>query len=694
MVIPTREIFWNVHWGEIIYVPLTILFFTLIYAVYQRFKMWQVGKPADESRLSVKRLWAFVITAVTDIFCHRKFFGIADGLGKRNLSIRDFYPREVYAGLMHFLIFSGFFVLLICSMLDAISHNIYHFMEGRIYLVTSMAADIFGVFLLIGTLMALFRRYIIKPDRLDNSPDNLCLLILILITTLSGFAVEGFRMAATELKSAPDWAYWSPGGFVIAQTLTDFSRSTLLRWHQIAWWLHVLLILLAGVYALFYFSHIWHIIVTPANIFLRRLGPPGALDPTGIETEKIFGAHNIQDFTWKQLMDLDACTRCGRCQENCPAYLSKKPLNPKKIIIDLKSNLEHNSPILLKGKSHPTKRDIGQKGIIGSLIEEDEIWNCTTCYACQAVCPAYIEPMAKIVEMRRNLVMEHGTIPETGEKALISIEDRGHPWQGTTATRIDWLNGLNVNILSEKNDMDMLYWVGCTSALEERNMKVARSLAHLLHTAGIKIGVLGIEESCCGDPARRLGNDYLFQIQAKKNIDVLTHYHVKQIVTSCPHCFNTLKNEYPQFGGNFEVVHHTELIARLLEQGKLNLSKSNHQKVIYHDACYLGRYNHVFQPPRTILQSIPDLTLLEFERNFERSFCCGAGGGHLWLEEQKKEKRINEMRTEQAIETNAQTIITPCPYCLQMLEDGVALKSAEGSLQVMDIAEIVEQSMV
>jgi len=294
--------------------------------------------------------------------------------------------------------------------------------------------------------------------------------------------------------------------------------------------------------------------------------------------------------------------------------------------------------------------------------------------------------------MRRNLVMERASIPETGEGALRSIEARGHPWRGTTLSRTDWTEGLGIKALSEDSDVDILFWVGCTEALEERSMKVARAFARIMKVAGIKFGILGSEEICCGDPARRLGNEYLFQLQAQGNIELFKNYGIKRIVTACPHCYNMLKHEYPQLGGQFEIIHHSDFIAGLLKEGKLRIIKGRRGIVTYHDSCFLGRYNNIYESPREILNSMPDITLVEMERNRERGFCCGGGGGHLWLEEQKKGERINEMRAAQAIAAKAQLIATACPYCLQMFEDGIKAKAAEESLKVMDIAELVAES--
>jgi len=691
-MIPQREIFWNIAYGEIIYALGAIAVGALIYAIYRRYKYWRLGGPDIRFSDFGKRIWVFVITAVVDGIIHRKFFGIFDNLEHRRPAITDIQPKEFYPGITHFLIFAGTTLLLIGTALDVISHYIVHFLYGGVYLGLSVATDIGGVIAIIGVVLAVIRRYGQKPDRLDNKFDDLIALLLILVVIVTGFIVEGLRIAATELKTNPDWAPWSPGGYVLALAFSNLSQSALLLWHQIWWWLHSVISIGAIIYVAFYFSRLWHIVIDPLNVFFRNLGPRGALSPIDLETAESFGASKIEDFSWKHLMDLDACTRCGRCQDSCPAYLSGKPLSPKKIIQDLKGNLLERAPILLKsrGNNEGNNPEVESKSMIGDVILDDEIWSCTTCYACQEACPVYIEPMLKVIEMRRNLVLEQASIPEAGEGALRSIEARGHPWRGTTATRTDWAEGLDIKILAEDSNIDILFWVGCTLALEERSIKVAKAVAKILKLAKINFGILGIEESCCGEPARRLGNEYLFQLQAEKNIKLLKSYNVKKIVTACPHGYNTLKNEYPQFGGDFEVIHHTELIANLLKEGKLRISQGVKGLVTYHDACYLGRYNNIFEPPRKILQHLPDITLVEMERNRERSFCCGGGGGCMWLEDHAG-RRINEVRTEQAIDTKAQIVATACPFCLQMFEDGIKTKGVEESLKVMDIAELVSR---
>jgi len=679
---PAREVFWNIQLGVIIDVLAAVAVGIFIYAFYRRVRLWRIGQPDDRLHPLGRRIWALFKYKILHLLLHGKFFGVSRG--------RHF--RELYPGIIHFLIFAGFVVLFIGTVLVAASHYLYEFLQGGVYLGLSLALDIFGLLLIIGVILALYRRYVQKPDRLDNRMEDLIALLLLLVIAVSGFVIEGFRIAATELKTNPDWAAWSPGGYLLALGFSGLGQSTLLLWHKIAWWLHSLLTIGAIIYVALAWNRLWHIIVSPINVFFRNLEPRGALAPIDLEATETFGVDRIQNFTWKHLLDLDACTRCGRCQDNCPAYLSGKPLSPKKVIQDLKGHLLARAPALLKRKAEE-KNPENNGQMIGEVIGEDEIWNCTTCYACQEACPVYIEPMVKLIEMRRNLVMERASIPETGEGALKCLEARGHPWRGTTLSRTDWAQGLGVKTLADDSDIDLLFWVGCTEALEERSTQVAQAIARVLKRAGVQFAILGTEEVCCGDPARRLGNEYLFQMQAQQNIELLNKYGIKRIVTGCPHCYNTLKHEYPQFGGDFKVVHHTELMAALMAEGKLPGSREMTGVITYHDSCYLGRYNGIFDAPRQILHGLNGVKLVEMKRNMEYGFCCGAGGGHLWLEEQRVGQRINEMRTEQALSTEAGVIATACPYCLQMFEDGIQTKGAGESVKAMDIAELVLKAM-
>ena len=681
----SRELFWNIGLGPYILYPLSaIAVGILIYAIYRRIRLWQLGKPDNRSDNLGQRIKYFIGLGIIDGLLHRRIFGIAP---------RTRSPRELYPGIMHILIFWGCLVFLLGTFLDALSHYVVEFMHGGFYLGTSLALDIASVLVLIGVLIAAFRRYVQKPDRLDNKAEDAIALALIFTVVLSGLFLEGFRIATATpegiaepvIFSHPEWAKWSPAGYALANLFKGLAESTREAWYAGLWWFHMALVLGATVYISLYFSKLSHILVSPLNIFFRSLRPKGALVPVDLETAETFGVNKIEDFTWKQLLDLDACTRCGRCQDNCPAYLSGAPLSPKKVIQDLKTGL------IGKGFLFGTRKREGNpesSPLIGELVTEEELWACTTCRACQETCPVFVEHIDKIVDMRRHLVLEQAKVPETIESILRCIETRGHSCRGTTFTRTDWTEGLEIKVLSEDSNIDTLYWVSCAAALEDRNIKVAIAFANVLKTAGVNFGILGVEETCCGEPARRIGNEYLFQIQAQRNIEILKNYNVKRIVTTCPHCFNTLKNEYPQFGGEFEVIHHAEFLAQLLEEGRLKLAKALNQSITYQDPCYLGRHNDIYEAPREVLREISGAKPVEMARHRQNSFCCGGGGGHFWMEEQAG-RRIKAVRTEQIIETEAGIVANACPYCLQMFEDGIKAKEKEESLKAMDIAELV-----
>ncbi|MEA3442702.1 MAG: heterodisulfide reductase-related iron-sulfur binding cluster [Chloroflexota bacterium] len=676
-----REIFGNIPEGPWVIYPLAIIAALIfLYAIVARF--WIVGRrgqPEDRFHPFWRRIGDFIKIGVVEGLIHKKIF------------------REAYPGIAHFLVFWGCIILLLSAAADFLSHYWFHWLTGTPELVHAFITDIGGIAVFVGAIIFIIRRYAQQPgafhEMLDRGEDDVVALALILAVVITGFFVEAFRIAAVPPGVQSTWNLWSPGGLLLSKAFAGLSLGALLLWHEILWYLHVVITVGAVVYISLFYSKLTHIIAAPLNVFFRERGPKGALVPIDLEEAEFFGVGEIGNFTWKQLLDLDACTRCGRCQEVCPAYLSQQPLSPKKLIQSLKAHALEESHYPFPTKVPETSTFIPEadppRALIGQVVPEDAIWSCCTCGACQEVCPVYIEHIDKIIDMRRNLVLERAKVPELAEPILTSIETRGHSCKGTTLTRVGWEQSLGIKHLSDDNQVDLVLWLGCQASLEDRSVKITQALAKILKAAGINFATLGTEESCCGEPARRMGNEYLFQMQAMKNIEMLKGYHVKKIVTACPHCFNTLKNEYPQFGGEFEVIHHSQFIAQLIREGSLKLTSGIGKRITYHDPCYLGRHNGIYEPPRKVLRAIPGINFVEMERHGWNSFCCGGGGGRFWVEE-KSGERISHLRLEDIKKTNAEIVATACPYCLQMLEDAIKGKEMEESLQDLDIAELVE----
>ncbi len=673
-----RELFWA---GQEVYIedifpPILLgvaLFFLLLIVLFafgfgRRYTLWRLGQPEDRSGNWWNRLIGTLAVAVANM---------------RIISITELYP-----GIMHVLIFGGTALLILGKIVRLFSYTVVLTIPPQsVFLYFSLISEIGGAFIIIGGILAIVRRYIIRPSRLDNTPEDSLIYIWIFIIIITGYMIKGYRIAASEV-SPTDWATWSPIGYLFSCVFPTFlteARNEILVWHRAI--IHTVPAFILLGYIWVNRSRLQHILLSPINIFFRSLNPKGALKPVDFETTELFGVSKIEDFTWKQLLDLDACTRCGRCQDACPAYFSGKALNPKQLILNLKEHLNEVYPVPLLRKPVESRKDM-----ISEVITDDVIWDCTTCRACMQACPVYIEHVDKIIDMRRNLAMERSQFPEEVQNTLKSLGARGHPFRGTTATRTTWFEGLEVQVLSESGNSDILYWVGCTAALEDRNMSVPRAMVKILQAAGVNFSVLGAEESCCGDPARRMGDEYLFQTICQGNIEILKAYNVKKIFTACPHCFNTLKHEYPQFGGDFEVIHHTQLIADLLRDGRLKLGTPVDAKIAYHDSCYLGRYNDIYQEPRNILMAINKIKSVELPRNRARSFCCGGGGGHMWMEEEP-DKRVNTRRVEEIIQAKVDVVATACPYCLTMFEDGVKAKEAEETLHVKDLSELVAEAL-
>ena len=662
--IPGYAIFWS----------FTALAFSLFcYRIYRLIRYLSLGRREEKFGQKGRRALGTLVTILIH-WNQLKNFTIKDRAG----IVHAVFPL----GFLVFAVFYLVFVVIgagfgISGTLESTSFFYYY----------TWVMDLLSPLVIIAALWGIVRRYIARPPRLKGEQNIEALVILLTVIAIP--ATYLFKLASDIALGQPTAGLGTalpPISSALANVFSGSTESiqaanTALFWANWGIVLFVLVLIARSRYL--------HMIASLFNTFFRSPSSSGALRSINLEAAEGFGAAGITDFTWKQLLDLYSCVVCGKCQDACPATASGKALNPKKLIQELKKHLLEVGPGLLKvrGKAEATA-DSPAPVLPGGVIPRDVIWACTTCRACDDICPVYVEHVDKIIDLRRNLVMEQASLPETAEAAMRSIEDRGHPWRGTTASRTDWACGLDIKTLAEDSNIDILLWVGCTGALEERSAPATRSLAKILKLAGVGFGILGNQESCCGEPARRLGNEYLFQVQAERNIKTLNDYDVKKIVTACPHGYHTLKNEYPRFGGRFEVIHHTQLIAQLIEEGRLRIDKGTNGVVTYHDPCYLGRYNDIFQPPRQILKSLPGVKLVEMADSGRRSFCCGGGGGRMWQEENTGH-RISEMRIEQAIKTGAGIIATACPLCLQMFEDAIKARGYTESLKAMDIAEMV-----
>ena len=600
------------------------------------------------------------------------------------------------AGIGHALLFwcfSLFFISYIIFIGLAGGFGLSRLIEGTPFETFYFSVlDIAAALVTLTLIVAAVRRYVIRVPRLEPSAEaGIILMMVFSLMVLHVFGV-GFDHASRGVHAS-----WPPLGSALAGFLSrsGLSQGTLEAGYRAVWWLHYLVILSFMVY-IPRSKHL-HILASLANAFFKPLGPKVVLEPIPVEAET-FGASKIQDFTWKDLLDLYACAVCGRCHVNCPAQLSGKTLSPREVIHNLKDHLLEAGPGLLASKLAGQAEESagnGAKSMIGDVVTEEEIWACTTCGACQEVCPVNIEHIRKIIDLRRNLVMAQSKMPESAQLMLRNMQSRGQPWAGIQSMRLrgDWTTDQELKILAEGDHAVTLFWVGCTGALVERNVAATLSMARVLKAAGVDFAVLGDGETCCGDPARRAGYEFQFQIMAEENIEIFKSHGIKEIITTCPHCYNTIKHEYPRYGGDFKVIHYTELIADLVTQGKLKLTNKVNSKLTYHDPCYLGRYNNLYLEPRRILQAIPEARLEEMERSRDTGFCCGGGGGLMWIEEQPGTTKINQMRLQDALKTGVETVVTACPYCLQMFEDSIEHKGVKDSLKARDLVELVEAAM-
>ena len=624
--------------------------------------------------------------------------------------------KDPRAALMHAGIFWGF-VLLTIGTANVVTGGLIQAVlsipfDGVLWTLVSLSQNLVAVAVLASIAWAFERRLISRPARLTYTRDALLILAMI-----------GGVVAAELLAQVGEAARFGdvPGAVVadvLAIPLRGLNPDLLEGAFLVMWWAHIALVAAFLVYLPF--SKHLHIVTSFFNVYFRKLAPRGELPAMDLEAEDAtFGLRTLQDLGWKDLLDGFTCTECGRCQEACPAHFTGKPLNPKELIMGIRHmsvEAEHGLNLIPNNPAIRATYDMDDtlqpaataKLIVDDAIPYDAVWDCVTCGACVEACPVLIEHVDKIVGLRRNLVLEESRFPQELTGAFRNMEQAGNPWGQPRSARLDWTRDLPFPVATvadeaaagRLDDLEVLYWVGCAAAFDERNKRVARAFATCLDAAGVRFAILGQEESCTGDPARRMGNEYVYQMLATANVATLQKYEMgkRTIVTACPHCFNTIGNEYGQFGGAFRVVHHSQYLAELLESGRLRTwsEDGSTRSVTYHDSCYLVRYNNVAASPREVLGSVPGIDLREMEKNGKDTFCCGAGGGRMWMEEARG-TRINAERTRQAIATGAETLATGCPFCMTMLKDGIADAGrgvgTDSPILSADIAELLAGSL-
>ncbi len=660
-------------------IPMMLIWGSLRFA--DRIRNWERGAP-DKRKTTTKNV-------------KRRLADYRSGVYMRTLL------RDSAAGLMHSMIYFGFLVLLGVTTVLEIDHQMpeaLKFLHGDVYRGYALTGDVAGLVFTGGVVWAIIRRYIQRPYRIriKTKAEHALILGVLLAIGVTGFGAEMFRIAQGQAAGVNlDHERWSVVGYPLAQLVNGASAQTLTTWHQ-GWWVaHVLTFIVF--LAILPITMLRHMFTSPLNMYLKdRERPKGAMKamPNLTETSlESFGVHVIEEFTWKQLLDLDACTMCGRCTSVCPAHATGKPLDPREIILKSGEVMAATAAHAPGGKVSPPLGADAEIKIGANLLFEritaEEIWSCTSCKACDEICPVNIEILDKILDMRRYLSLMESNFPAQLGNAYRAMENQGNPWGMSQTDRGEWAKDLDVQILDPGAPFasEYLYWVGCAGSFDDKNKKVTQSMAKLLKRAGIDVAILGPSEMCTGDSARRSGNEYLFQMLAMPNVEMLNTMGVRKIITQCPHCFNTLKNEYPQLGGNYEVIHHSQLLEDLIESGKLDVTNATlEERITYHDSCYLGRHNDVYIAPRKVVGSIKGIEIVEMPRNGTKGMCCGAGGARMWMEEDIGTK-VNDERAREAIATGATRIATACPFCYIMLDDGVkGAGKDESQIKVGDIA--------
>lgn len=634
-----------------------------------------------------------------------------DNLGERLSTMLEFAIgqkrllfRDTKSGIMHALIFWGFLIISLRTItffglgfdphfelpgMNTTFGTVYHF-TLNVFLLLVSAACLYG----------LYRRIVIKPQRLTLSLEGIIILCVILSLCLSDFIFEGARFALGEKIAA--------GSFmanVVGSYFTSTSPVTLNIIMSVSYFVHVFLVL--GFMNFLPYGKHFHIVTAIPNVFFKKTEPYGKLKSIDLTNENAthFGAGKVEDFSWKNYFDWFSCTECGRCTAQCPATNSGKVLNPKMLSVTLRDFLYDKSEKLLakkEGRYDGTLDDRGllpdEKPLLGGVIDHEVLWSCTSCRACEEACPVFIEYVQEIVDMRRNLVLMEGAFPAELQTVFQNMERNYNPWGIGFDDRALWAKELSIPTLADTPNVEYLYFVGCAGSFDDKNKKVATALSKLLQKAGVSFAILGKEEKCNGDSARRIGNEYLAQTLIKDNVATFNKYNVKKVIASCPHCFNTIKNEYPEFGGDYEVIHHTELLNELVKDGLLKPTQSLNQTITFHDSCYLGRYNDIYDAPRELLEALPGVTLTEMENSKDIGRCCGAGGGRMWMEEHHG-RRVNQMRLEDVKTTSATTVASACPFCKTMMTDAINETASQNeghteNIESKDVAELLYESVV
>ncbi len=679
----TRHDFVNVpdgmYWA--FYTSVAVMLFVCAWLVSLRVRNFERGKP-DDRRTTKRNL-------------HRRLADFRAGVWMQTLL------RDPAAGLMHSLIYFGFLWLFIATVVLELNHQLpdnLKFLHGGVYQGYSFVADLAGLVFIVGIVWAIGRRYVERPYRIriKTKPEDAVILGTFLVIAVSGFLTEAVRIA---LVNRPDFEKWSFVGYPLSSLFDSMSRSALEQTHRYMWAAHFLAFL--AFLIILPTTKLRHMITSPMNMYLADHDrPKGAMKPMPnlMETElDTFGASTVEDFTWKQLFDTDACTVCGRCTSVCPAKITGKPLDPREIVLKVGEVMAATGdPVVSPPVGLDRDITIGADSVFERITSE-ELWACTSCKACDEICPVNIEILDKILDMRRYLSLMESDFPTELGNTYRAMENSSNVYGMNQGERGDWAAALDgVEIIDADSgpfEHEYLYWIGCAGSFDDRNKKTSRAVAKLLQRADIDFAILGPSELCTGDPARRSGNEYIFQMLAMQNVEALEGLGVKKIITQCPHCFNTLKNEYPQFGGNYEVVHHSQLLAQLVADGRLSLAGATlDERVTYHDSCYLGRHNDVYLAPRNVIGSIGGIDVVEMPRNGTRGLCCGAGGARMWMEEHTG-KKINIERTEEALETGAARIAVACPFCYVMMDDGVKEKGRDEDVKVQDIAELLIEAL-